>query len=199
MSAGVSATFPHRTFCLLRRVQFFHSSRRIWELVFIAPQLHPWKGSWDWGKTCGCSSRSMTNKDLGAKLWKRANNSLAGASTAPVLSLISQNVQAHTLCVINHCYFVWLQNLLTWLTANSLVSGKIFIWKDLFFLGQWKFFASNLTCSNCTWLYVKINTCKLNYICTFIEVCISYTLNKYSSAAKNPLRFTKQVDLVMCL
>lgn len=38
------------TFCLLRRVQFFHSNRRIWEPVFIAPQLYPWKGSWDGNK-----------------------------------------------------------------------------------------------------------------------------------------------------
>lgn len=35
------------TFCLLRRVQFFHSKRRIWEPVFMAPRLHPWGGSWD--------------------------------------------------------------------------------------------------------------------------------------------------------
>lgn len=33
------------TFCLLRRVQFFHSNRRIWAPVFIALQLHPGKGS----------------------------------------------------------------------------------------------------------------------------------------------------------
>lgn len=30
------------TFCLLRRVQFFHSKRRTWEPVFMAPWRHPW-------------------------------------------------------------------------------------------------------------------------------------------------------------
>lgn len=38
------------TFCLLRRVQFFHSNRRICEPVFIAPQLYPWRGSSDCDK-----------------------------------------------------------------------------------------------------------------------------------------------------
>lgn len=35
------------TFCLLRRVQFFHSNRRICEPVFIVPRFNPWKGSSD--------------------------------------------------------------------------------------------------------------------------------------------------------
>lgn len=56
-AGGVSVTFYHHTFCLLRKIQFFHSSRRIWEPVFIAPRLHPWKGSWDWGQTCRCRDR----------------------------------------------------------------------------------------------------------------------------------------------
>lgn len=45
--ALASSILDDSTFCLLRRVQFFHSNRRIWEPVFIAPQLHPWRGSWD--------------------------------------------------------------------------------------------------------------------------------------------------------
>lgn len=38
------------TFCLFRRVQFFHSNRLTWEPVFIALQLNPWKGSSDFNK-----------------------------------------------------------------------------------------------------------------------------------------------------
>lgn len=46
----LTAMSHKNTFCLLRRVQFFHSNRRIWEPVFIAPQLYPWRGSWDCNK-----------------------------------------------------------------------------------------------------------------------------------------------------
>lgn len=52
------------TFCLLRRVQFFHSNRRIWEPVFIAPQLYPWKGSWDGNKPADTQLRQWWHSVL---------------------------------------------------------------------------------------------------------------------------------------
>lgn len=61
VSAGFVQLF--RTFCLLRRVQFFHSNRRIWEPVFIAPRLNPWRGSSDCDKPEDIQIYQYTNSD----------------------------------------------------------------------------------------------------------------------------------------